>query len=373
MDNKQNTKQGILHSNKVFPTLVYLGLLVVLILVILNAYKTSLEHIQAGRMLTVITRNSPTTYYEGIEGKTGFEYDLAKLFADFLDTELKIVVPDNFNNIIPMINGGQADLAAAGLTITETRKEIVRFGPAYQKIRQQLIYKSGKGPAPTGVADIVGSRIEVVAGSSFEERLLELKTEFPDLSWESNKELDTDQLLLLVAEEVIDYTIIDSNEFEFNRRFYPELRVAFNISEPQELAWAFRKGQTYDDLYQSSVQFFAKIQQDGTLEHLLEKHYDYAKQFRPVETTEFLRHVENRLPGYRRMFEEASRYYGFDWRLLAAMAYQESHWLTNAVSPTGVRGIMMLTDRTSMQLGVRNRLDAQESIMGGAQYLQMLR
>src|SRR5687767_6112783 len=143
MTDREAKDHPLLHSNKVFPFLLYLCLLVILTLFMLNAYKTSLEHIQAGRELTVITRTAPTTYYEGIEGKTGFEYDLARLFAEYLDTELKIVVPDSFSSILPMVNGGQGDFAAAGLTITEARKEIVRFGPPYQKVRQQVIYKPG--------------------------------------------------------------------------------------------------------------------------------------------------------------------------------------------------------------------------------------
>jgi membrane-bound lytic murein transglycosylase F len=370
----QTRDHHILHSNKVFPLLLYLCLLVALTLIVLNAYKTSLEHIQGGRELTVITRTSFTTYYEeGVEGKTGFEYDLSKLFAEYLNTKLKIVVPDNFSSILPMVNGGQADLAAAGLTITEARKQLVRFGPAYQEVRQQLIYKPGKKSPPKSVADIIGAKIEVVAGTSYVERLIELKAEYPELTWQSNNELDSVDLMLMVAEDVIDYTIIDSNEFEFSQRFHPELRAAFDISGPQQLAWAFQKGQAHNDLYESAVKFFDEIKQDGTLNYLLEKHYGHARQFRPVETTVYLRHVNNRLPTYKRMFTEASQNYGFDWRLLAAMAYQESHWLTNAVSPTGVRGIMMLTERTAKELGVLNRLDAQEAIMGGAQYLQTMR
>jgi membrane-bound lytic murein transglycosylase F len=187
MTDRETKDHPLLHSNKVFPFLLYLCLLVILTLIVLNAYKTSLEHIQAGRELTVITRTAPTTYYEGVEGKTGFEYDLAKLFAQYLDTELKIVVPDSFSSILPMVNGGQADFAAAGLTVTEARKDLVRFGPPYQKVRQQLIYKPGKKSPPKGVADIVGARIEIVAGTSFEERLIELRAEYPGLSWQSNR------------------------------------------------------------------------------------------------------------------------------------------------------------------------------------------
>ena len=82
--------------------------------------------------------------------------------------------------------------------------------------------------------------------------------------------------------------------------------------------------------------------------------------------------MRDRLPKLRPYFEEAEALTGIDWRLLAAVGYQESHWQENAVSPTGVRGIMMLTQDTARHVGIKNRLDPRLSIIGGARYLRIV-
>lgn len=363
--------EGFLQSKRPFQMLVCLCAMAMVVLILINAKKSSLEKIRQQGEITILTRNSPTTYYEGPDGKTGFEYDLATLFAGYLGVELNIQLPNSFNDLFPMINGNQADLIAAGLTVTEARKSLVRFAPPYQEITQQLIYRIGN-KRPKSVEGIIGGRLEVVAGSSFEERLRELKSQYPDLSWTATETQDVDYLLQKVAAGEIDYTVVDSNEFEHHLRFYPELRAGFNISEPQQLAWAFRTDRQDDALYNAAVEFFKEIQENGTLTRLLERHYSYVQGYKPVETTLFLKHIQERLPPYQFMFMEAGARHGFDWRLLAALAFQESHWLTNAVSPTGVRGMMMLTEKTAGQMKVMNRLDARESIMGGAAYLKLL-
>ena len=361
-------------GRRVFALFIYLGIAAIIALIILNADRNSLDKILRRGELVMITRNGPTTYYEGLDGKTGFEYDLAKQFADHLGIELQILVPDNLSDMIPMLNGEQADFIAAGLTITEARKARIRYAPAYHEITQQLIYKRQRGKKrPRSIQQIIDGKLEVVAGSSFEERLVELQKEHPDLQWQASEGADVEQLLQNVSAGTIDYTIVDSNEFELNRRFYPELRVGFDISEPQQLAWAFRMDRSDDSLFQRATDFISEIRENGALTYLLERHYGYARGFKPVETTLFLKHARERLPPYKYMFLDAADMYDFDWRLLAAVAYQESHWVTNAVSPTGVRGIMMITERTAGQLGVRNRLDARESISGGARYLKMLK
>jgi membrane-bound lytic murein transglycosylase F len=369
MPPESNTRP-VPEGRRIFELFLYLGMAAIIALIILNADRDSLDKILQRGELVVLTRNGPTTYYEGLDGKTGLEYDLASHFAEYLNVNLRIVVADNVSDMIPMLNGGQADLIAAGLTVTEARKTLVRFGPDYQEITQQLIYKRKSGrKRPRSVAAILDGRLEVIADSSFEERLRELQLEYPGLSWQTSKNSDVEQLLQQIEAEQIDYTIIDSSEFELHRRFYPSLNAGFDISEPQQLAWVFRSDQSDTALYQRSVDFFTEIRNNGTLTYLLERYYGYAREFKPVETTLFLKHAQERLPPYKYMFIDAAMEYGFDWRLLAAVAYQESHWVTNAVSPTGVRGIMMITEKTAGQLGVRNRLDARESISGGARYL----
>ena len=321
--------------------------------------------------LVVISRNSPTTFYEGPDGPAGFEYDLAKKFADSLGVNLRIVVPDNLDEIFNMLERGEAQLAAAGLTVTEARKERVRFGPSYQEITEQLVYNN-QDMKPDSVEDLALGNLEVVAGSSHIDSLHMLKAEYPDLHWTAHDDKESEELLQLVEEQFIDYTVADSNEVALNQRFMLELRVAFDVSEPKQLAWAFPK--TRDtSLYDKAMVFFWRSLNDGEITQLVEKHYGHVTKFDYVGNRIYLRHIATRLSKYRETYEQAADKYSLDWKLLAAMGYQESHWNPRAVSPTGVRGIMMLTLETAGHLGIKNRLDPTSSIYGGAKYLAQIR
>ncbi|MGB5261689.1 MAG: membrane-bound lytic murein transglycosylase MltF [Gammaproteobacteria bacterium] len=329
----------------------------------------TLERVQADNELIVITRNSATTYYEGPDGPTGFEYELAKRFADYLNVELRIVIPQNFKDILPLTALGDAHLAAAGLTVTEKRKEKVRFGPVYHTITPQLIYRSGKRK-PRNPAELDGL-LEVVAGSSHEEHLERLRETYPELAWVVDQEQGSEELLELVWQQLIDYTIVDSNVLSVNRRYYPELRPAFDISEPEALAWAFPMSDD-DSLFLAATTFFNRIKADGTLAQLIERYYGHIREFDYVGTRSYLAHIEQRLPQYQELFEQAAENIDMDWRLLAAIGYQESHWDPDAVSPTGVRGLMMLTQAAAKDIGVENRRDPEQSILGGADYLSSI-
>lgn len=316
--------------------------------------------------LIVLTRNSPTTYYQGPDGPAGLEYDMAKMFADELGVELTIIVPGSLNELLAGIENGVGQFAAAGLTVTEDRKEFFRFSPSYQEITEQLIYNKTHR-RPKTVKDLIGSNIEVVAFSSHTGTLIALKDKHPKLNWKENTELESEELLQLVADGVIDYTIADSNEFLLNKRFMLNLKSAFNISEPRQLAWAFPISDD-SSLYAAAGKFINKIKENGELTRLIEKNYGHAENLDYVGTVVFQRHVAQRLPEYQQMFIDAASQHDLDWRMVAAIGYQESHWNPEAVSPTGVRGIMMLTQRTAADLGVKNRLDPKSSIEGGAKY-----
>ncbi len=328
-----------------------------------------LDQIQRSGELVVLTRNSPTTFYEGPNGPTGFEYDLVKLFAEQLGARLKIVTPESFDAILPLVAQRNVHLAAAGLTVTEERRRRVRFGPPYLEITQQLVYRHG-GKSPRDMTMLGNGLIEVVAGSSHADRLRQMAMRTP-VNWRSSQ-TDVAGLLARVWEKTLDYTVADSHEVSFYRRYYPELRIAFDLGPPQQLAWAFPKG-TDDSLYKEAQRFFQRIRADGTLDRLKERHFGHIRDFDYVGLRRFLRHQEQRLPRYRRFFEGAARKYGLDWRLLAAIGYQESHWNHRAVSPTGVRGIMMLTRATAADMGYRNRINPRNSIYGGARYFSQIK
>ncbi len=331
-----------------------------------------LEQIQHDGLLLVATRNSPTTYYEGPDGPTGFEYDLVSRFAKELKVKVKIITPSNLADTLSLVSQNQVHFAAAGLTITESRKDWVRFGPSYQTITQQLVYRMGtENKRPRKLADLVGRHIEVVANSSHVEQLEELQASQPELEWVENPELDSGELLNLVWEQVIDLSIADSNEVKLSKRFYPELNAAFDISQPQQLAWAFPISKD-ESLYNAATKFINMMRESGELKILIDRYYGHIERFNFAGTRTYLRHIHKRLPRYRELFEKAAEKNQLDWRLLAAIGYQESHWNPNAKSPTGVRGIMMLTLPTAEYLGIKDRVDPAQSIEGGAEYIKKL-
>ncbi len=330
-----------------------------------------LEEILATGTLRVVTRISPVTYYRGPDGPVGLEYDLVSGFARYLGVELELVPLDRFADLIPSVASGRAHLAAAGLTVTEERAQQVDFGPPYQYVRQSVVYKRGRA-RPRKPDDLLGRRVEVGVGTSYVDRLAQLQHLEPRLVFTENPEADVAELLLAVASEQIDYTVADSNLIDVYRNLAPEIRKGFDLASEDALAWALPK--RHDPSLREAVKaYFEEIGQSGQLAQLIDRYYGHTKRFNYVGTQRFIRDMRRKLPRYRELFENAAAAIGTDWRLLAAIGYQESHWEPQAVSPTGVRGIMMLTRRTAGVIGVDDRIDPAQSIVGGADYLARLK
>lgn len=316
--------------------------------------------------LRVVTRDSPSAAFIGPDGPSGPEFDLVQGFADRLGVALVIESVASVSEIVPRLLRGRVHMAAAGLSITPSRQEYLNFGHPYEAVDMQLIYRLGEGK-PHSVEDIVGRRIEVLAASSHSDMLASLKHEYPGLEWTENADAEVAQLLGKVASGEIDYTIADSIEFNIYRNFHPDLRVALDLEVGDPLAWAFAKNGG-NSLLAAADNYLIEQQRNGTLDRIHDRYYGHTKEFDYVGTRNFIRHYESRLPRYREMFEEAGRDAGVDWRLLAAIGYQESHWRSQAVSPTGVKGIMMLTEDTADYLGLDDRVDPVNSIFGGARF-----
>jgi len=320
--------------------------------------------------LSVITYVGATTYYETPEGPAGFEYDLAKAFAEYLGVQLRVVIVPRFGDVLPRLTRGEADFAAAGITVTDARKAQVRFTAPYQQIRQQVVYRLGN-PRPTKIEDLSGREIEVHAGTSYVDRLVELKQNYPALKWIESKDRQTEQLLQLVWEGLLDLTVADSNIVALNSQYFPELQVAFDLEKPEPLAWAFPLSAD-TSLYDAAMKFFKDKQRSGMLAQIVDRYYGPASRSNFVNLTVYRLRVQNRLPHYQLMLQHTAKKHALDWRLLAAIAYQESYWEPTITSPTGVRGFMMLTKDTAGELGIADRLDPQESMDGGARYLRQI-
>ncbi|AFJ02762.1 Transglycosylase, Slt family [Methylophaga frappieri] len=337
-----------------------------------NDDRTHLDRILERGELRVATRTGLTNYYEKTPGEfSGFEYELAQHFADTLGVDLNMIVPANLSEMLTMLDDGRADIAAAGLTMTPERQQKMRFGPVYHEVTQQLIYRNG-AKRPRNIANLGNGQLEIIANSSHEEHLIALQKEIPDLSWIPNHDADSQELLGLIELELIDYTITDSIEFAAIQGSYPELRVAFDVSDPQPLAWGLAKGPDVS-LYREVMRYFEQIEEKGFLDKLIERYYGHIRRFDYVDTRAIHRRILTHLPDYESWFMEASSVNNFDWRLLAAIAYQESHWNPTAVSSTGVKGLMMLTRATAEEMGVTDREDPYQSIMAGSAYLDEMR
>ena len=319
--------------------------------------------------LIIVTRNAPTTYYELHDELAGLEYEMSLDFANSLGVKPRYIIKDTTAEILQVIQSGEAHLAAAGLTKTEDRQSNFLFGPIYQEVKQQLVCRRG-GANPKKVEDLNGIKLNIVMGTSYEEKLKELKQQHPQLQWQALQDVDTETLLEQVWLKQIDCTIADSNIFAINRRYHPELRARFNIAEPEQLAWMLPKD-AYE-LHNKIEDWFWDYKQSGQLDALMEKHYGFIEVFDYVDTRKFKRRIKKILPKYKNDFKKAAAKYNLDWELLAAQAYQESHWRANAKSPTGVRGIMMLTQTTAKEMGVKRRTDPKQSIKGGARYFSKL-
>ena len=316
--------------------------------------------------LRVVTRNTPSTYFVGPDGPAGPEYDLVRGLANDLGVDLVIETVDNVAEVVPKLLSGDVHMAAAGLSITESRREYLSFGHPYNTVDMHLIYKLGSG-RPRSIEATAGRSIEVVASSSHSEMMASLGEIYPDLEWSENADVEVVELLERVAEGDLDFTIADSTEFNIQRHFYPDLRVALDLDIGDPIAWAFQTTEG-DSLLEAADDYLIRSDRAGLVAQVHDRYFGHTEKFDYVGTRSFIRHYEGRLPRYRQMFEQAGEVSGVDWRLLAAIGYQESHWRSHAVSPTGVRGIMMLTRATADYLDIDDRMDPESSIFGGAEF-----
>jgi len=331
---------------------------------------TTLERVMALGELRVVSRNGPTTYYEGPYGLAGFEYELLSGFAQELGVQLVLEDQEDLDYMLDDVSNGKAHLAAAGLAITDSRSRKVRFNEPYQHVSQQLLYNSRTRP-PQDVEDLIGKDILVMAKSSHAERLRELQRRHPALTWREQSNLEMIDLLEMVHSGNLDYAVVDSNVYDLNRHIYPRARAAFELGEAQQLAWAFPHSRD-QSLYQAAQAYLQRVKEDGTLASISQRFNDRISEVTTGGALLFSYRLEHRLPRWEEQLKAAAEELDLDWRMLAAISYQESHWNPDARSYTGVRGLMMLTMAAAQDMGISNRLDPSQSIYGGAKYFKSM-
>lgn len=333
-----------------------------------DGQKAQINKILSRGELRVSTIPSPLITIDNKKDPVGFDYELVKRFADYLGVKLVVNMRTNINQLFDDLENNKADFIAAGLLYDKERLSTTRSGPAYFSVSQQLIYR--KGTLRPRSFDALDGNLVVTAGSAHASLLRTLKeTQYPELEWEESQTQTTSQLLEALSEGKITYVLADSISVAVQQRIHPNVAVGFEVTESRPLTWYLPNNED-NSLYAAMLDYFNQISQEDVLARLEEKYFGHVGSFDYFDTISFITAIDSVLPNYQPLFEKYAD--TFDWPLLAAMAWQESHWDPHATSPTGVRGLMMLTQPTASSMGVEDRLDPEESIRGGTQYLKHL-
>ncbi|HGN1705706.1 TPA: membrane-bound lytic murein transglycosylase MltF [Providencia rettgeri] len=329
-----------------------------------NTQDSQINKITSQGELRISAVSSPLIYIDEQKQLRGFDYELAQSFASYLGVKLKITIRPTFEQIFDDLENGDADIAVAGLLYNKERLAKTKTGPSYLNVTQQLVYRKGT-TRPKSFNDIDG-KLLVMSGSAHASTLKLLAKEYPNLKWEESSKYTTNHLLEMVAEGKIDYTLEDSIAIALQQRIHPQIAVAFDLLDEHAVTWYMRRSQE-NSLDAALLDFFNMSNETELLARLNEKYFSHIESFDYFDTMAFIKAIDNKLPEYQPLFEKHAQI--IDWKLLAAIAWQESHWDPLATSPTGVRGLMMLTKPTAATMGIADRLDPEESIKGGAAYI----
>jgi membrane-bound lytic murein transglycosylase F len=331
---------------------------------------SALDSVRARGELRVVTLNLPTCYYLGAQGTEGLEYELASRYAAQLGVKLNMYPVASERAMQDELGAGRADIAAASLSDSPDWQKVGDAAAPYANIPQLVVYQRS-GVRPRETLQLESARLAVRAGSP-QERILEKlrRTVAPTLQWVQTAPSSADPIEDVDSGEA-DYAITDSREFSFAHHLYPNVLVGFALPDTRPVQWMVRKGATA--LLENVDQFFGALAKSGELSQVVQAASGDTRRFEYEESREFQTHVADRLPRYRAWFEQAAAQVGIDWRLLAAVGYQESKWDPRAASDEGAEGLMMLTADTAQAMGIKNRDDPQQSIFAGARYLAQVR
>lgn len=319
--------------------------------------------------ITVITKNDAHCYYLYRDEPMGFEYELAKEYADYLGVNLRIKVVDNWEAMVQDINQGSGAVIAAGISITPGRAEEISFSDGYMAIQPHIITHRNSTRI-YDLKDLTGKTIDVVSGSVYQQQLEKLREQGANFIIQTHADLPAEELIQKVSDREIEVTVANSNIAILHRRHYPWAVMKGKIGDELQLAWAvYPKARQLRD---SINAFFKEIKANGRYDEIYNKYYGDTKDFDYVDLAAFHRRMKTRLSRYSPFIKAAARRHGFDWRLIVAQIYQESHLNPWAKSRSGARGLMQLLPKTARSLGVKDVYNPVENINAGVQHLKNL-
>ncbi|MEM1451171.1 MAG: transporter substrate-binding domain-containing protein [Planctomycetota bacterium] len=343
-----------------------------------------LDEIRKRGVLRVLVSYSRTNFFIADGELRGFEYELFRELEKALakdrprgEAPAQIAfLPVPFDELLPALAEGRGDVAAASLTITPEREALVAFTDPYLTDVDEVIVSHAGSPPVADWADLAGEEVHVAPGTVFRydldyinEQLIDAGLE-PMRIVEGGRGLKTEDMLELVHSGAFRFTIADRFVAELWSSVLDGLRVEDELvaREQGEIAWAVRRE---NPELRDALSGYTRANRKGTMigNVLFQRYFANRKWIRnPLADEE-----RSRLAPFRDDLQRHSTDFGFDWRLIAAQAYQESGLDPNAVSRSGAVGLMQLLPSTAKDMGVTDLRDPERNLYAGVKYMDWLR
>ncbi len=349
------------------------------ITVTIRDYEDILED---GKLKALIAYSS-TSYFLYKGRPMGYEYELLQRLATHFDLELELIVAEDLNSLLTELKKGNVDLVAYGLAVTSERKKNVAFTDYLYLTNQVLVQRKPDNWRQLTLDNIgekliqdpiqlIDDTVSVRFNSSYFERLENLSREIGGTIQIDTilGRVSTAEIIKMVAEEEIDYTIADKNLATINASYYPILDVSVPVSFSQRIAWAVNKD---SGVLLEKINEWIESQKKKTDYYVIyNKYFQNQRYFNRRVNSEFYSLTNNQISQYDEIIKQNAEELGWDWRLLASLIYQESRFDTEANAWTGAQGLMQLMPRTAEELGIANSSEPIDNINAGSKYLKSI-
>jgi membrane-bound lytic murein transglycosylase F len=346
---------------------------------------------QLSNELVVMVRPGPAFYFTGPDGAlAGLDVELARRFAAEKRLPLRFTLADSAAQVLAAVANGEAHIGAGGLyrplslprataaaapgeAGTESAQGTVpdvAWTTQVASSEPVLIYNSD-GYKPANWAALNGETVAFVPDEGFAYEIQTLRIANPEIKWDALALPSVASLVSQVSDGTIGYAIVGSLAASLARNIYLDFDVAFTAGGKRDIAWAVPP--RFKDLQRDLDAFLFRLRRDGTLARLTDRYMPNPRQIQRIDAGMLRDRIRTVLPGYKALFHDAQEKSGIEWRLLAAIAYQESQWDPAATSATGVRGIMQITEDTARHLGLANLMDPAENVVAAARYFRDLK
>lgn len=328
-----------------------------------------LQQIKDSGQLVVLTLYSSTSYFNYRGQEMGFQYELSEQFAKSLGVELKVKVARNVKDLIRKLQAGEGDLIAYTLPVTKEWKDSLLYCGEDVITHQVVVQrKGGRNKALKDVTELIGKDIYVKPGK-YHERLVNLDKELGGgihIHLVRGDSVSAEDLIEQVAQGKIPYTVTDNDIARLNRTYYPNLDIDLAISFDQRSSWAVRKD--CPQLAKAASEWHKANSTSPDYKASTKRYFEISKS---TPHTPILSLREGRISHYDDLFKKYAKEIGWDWRLLASLAYTESNFDTTAVSWAGAKGLMQLMPSTARAMGVPpgKEQNAEESIKAAVKYI----